>query len=451
MKKTLNINLAGYPFTIDDDAYQLLKDYLDTIRYAFETQEDTEDLAADIESRIAELLIEKEDEAMKIITLNEVKEVIERIGKPSEFIEIEESEININNTNNNLNNPEGSDTSHATITPPPYEPSKYSRNPFVRKRIFRDPQNSMLGGVCAGIANYLHIDVTIVRLITVLLFFLSATTVAIVYIILWIVIPEARTPLQRMQMMGEDTTVENIGKTVTGNYQENNLETISQPKTGFERFLNSALSLFIKVLIFLGLLIAIPVLLGLTIGLVGCIIAVFVFAVAMTGGIFSGPEGWFDSSIEGMMVFYILLAVIGGIITIGIPLWLFFKMLMRKKDNTLNYNYNARNQRALLVIWLCGIAILSVFSVKAVKEGKELSKWEHEQWKIRKDKLKEIDNMDEEDIEGVTFNKNGISFQTKKGEIDVVTKEVTTDKITDMDTVKTEEIIIDTLKIASDN
>ena len=90
MKKTFNINLAGYPFIIDDDAYNMLKDYLDTIRYAFDSSEDTGELAADIESRIAEILIEKNNGTHKIITLDDVSKVLERIGKPSDFIEIKE-------------------------------------------------------------------------------------------------------------------------------------------------------------------------------------------------------------------------------------------------------------------------------------------------------------------------------------------------------------------------
>ena len=466
MKKTLNINLAGYPFTIDDDAYNLLKDYLDTIRYAFETQEDTEDLASDIESRIAEILVEKENGKFRIINKEEVSEVIERIGRPSEFIEVEETQINtephIENPDETIH-PKSSSENHDT-TPPPYDPSKYSKNPFVRKRIFRDPQGAMLGGVCAGIAAYLHIDVTVVRLLTVLLFFLSATTVAIIYIILWIVIPEAHTPLQRMQMLGEDTTVENIGKTVTENYKEKNPDNITQPKTGPAGFLSTVLSIFIKILIFLGLLIALPLLLAFTVGLIGCIIAVFVFLVAMGGGVFSGPDGWFDSSAEGLMVFYILLAVIGGIITIGIPVWLFFRMLWNKKDNSKSH-YSSKYQPVLLAVWLCGLALLSIFSVQAVKKGQEIDRWEHSRWKIKKEKLKKVDNMNEDDIEGVTINENGITFQTKEGEIRVVTKEteqkIETDslnnqtdssiehmgeKIISIDTVNVEQVIVDSLK-----
>ena len=459
MKQTLNINLSGYPFTIDDDAYQLLKDYLDTIRYAFETQEDTEDLASDIESRIAELLIEKENGNRRIVTRDEISRVIERIGKPSEFIEVDETQINVENPRHE-NQDEPVNEKHSTEclnpTPPPYEKIKFSRNPFVRKRIFRDPQNAMLGGVCAGLAAYLHIDVTVVRLITVLLFFLSATTVAIIYIILWIVVPDARTPLQRMQMFGEDTTVENIGKTVTGNYNEENQNYDQDSRTRFPKFISAALSFFVTCLIIIGLIIASPLLFALAVVAFCCFIALFAIAV----GLYTGTM--FDTALEGQMVFFILLAVIGGAITLGIPLWLFIRRFWRKKE----FAPNPSVRRSLLIVWVCGIALLSVFTVKAVKKGQQIERWENSRWKINKEKLKKVDTMDEKDIEGVTINENGITFQTKNGDMDVVTKEkvkeiseenkevkedtvksVAQEKIIIEDSGKTEVIVNDTIKV----
>lgn len=449
MKKTLNINLAGYPFTIDDDAYKLLKDYLDTIRYAFETQDDTEDLASDIETRIAEILMENEGDNFKIVTLQEITAVIERIGKPSEFIELEETiqvEEEPGVVDTSCEETENTDKP----TPPPYESSRLSRNPFVRKRIFRDPQNAMLGGVCAGLAQYLHIDVTIIRLMTVLLFFLSASTVAIVYIILWIVVPEARTPLQRMQMMGEDATVENIGKTVTGVFQENNTSTTLQPKTGFGGFLSTILSIFIKILIFLGLLIAIPLLIALSAGLIGCIIAVFVIGVAIASGISDGAYGWFNSTLEGQFVFFILLAVIGGIITVGIPVWLLFRMLWKKKDNSSINSYNPNNQRILLISWLCGIALLSVFTVKAVKKHHDI---DIQEWGANMERISELNHLDIDDIENVNIKKGGITIKSKNGKkYEIANGRVTIDNeleekiVTDKDTVAgaQKEVIINT-------
>ena len=409
MKPTININLAGYPFTIDDDAYRMLKDYLDTIRYAFDTQEDTEDLAADIESRIAEILIEKEGGKTKIVTIEEISKVIERIGKPSDFIEIEET----------INNKEDKSTEdikveEERITPPPYEPNR-NFNGIFRKKLYRDPQNSMLGGVCSGLSYYLNIDVTIIRLLTVILFFLSATTVGIAYIVLWIVVPEAVTPLQKMQMMGQEPTMENIGRNVTENHrQDDNRQEGNDAQRGFQKFLSSALSIFVKCLIFIGLLIGLPLLIAVGAAILGCIIAIFVISIGIVGG------GMFDSVNEGLMVLYILLAVIGGAITLGIPLWLLIRMAF-KKDNK---NINPNNRRSILIIWLIGIALSAVFSVKAVKKGRSLDRGK---WDINIENLQMLNDLDSEEIEEIKINNGeiivktdeGVKYKINKGIVDV--------------------------------
>lgn len=400
MKKTLNINLAGYPFTIDEDAYNLLKDYLDTIRFAFDTKEDTEDLAADIEARISEILLENERGEVRIITFDEISKVIERIGRPSEFIEIEvESEDNAGSSQENGIREEAGPRTN--LTPPPYSPAQTEQS--LRKKLFRDPQNSMLGGVCSGLAAYLNLDVTIVRLMTVVLFFLSATTVALAYIILWIVVPEANTPLQRMQMMGQNPTMENIGKTVKDNYRNEDAEGSNTPeKSGFQKSLSSALSIFVKCLVILGLLIGIPVLIAISAAILGCVIAVFVISIGIVGG------GMFDSVNEGLMVLYILLAVIGGAITVGVPLWLLIRMAFKKKDTNLNSN----TRKSLLIIWLAGIALVAVFSVKAAKKAHSI---DYEGWRENIENFEILNELDGHDIEDIKVKKNKIIVTTKEG------------------------------------
>lgn len=441
MKKTLNINLAGFPFTIDEDAYQLLKDYLDTIRYAFETNDDASELATDIESRVAEILLEKEDGKFRIVTLDEISQVIERIGKPSEFIEIEETTKNSEN-----NHEEEIKIESESATPPPYNPeTSYSRPPLFRKRLFRDPQNSMLGGVCAGIATYLNMETWVVRLIAVCLLFLSVTTVAIVYIILWIVIPPANTPLQKMQMKGEDPTMENIGKTVTETFRVDDPNSNNE-NPGNKSFLETALSVFVKCLIILGLIIAIPLLIVLGATLIGCMIAVFVIGI----GIFSG--GMFDSFNEGLMVLFILLAVIGGAITLGVPLWLLIRKLSKKKEESIS----ATTQRSVLIIWLIGIAMTAVFTTKAVKTGMKLDR---EHWGLKIENLNDInsdynfeDIIDLDDIKNLNIVNGTITLSTydgktvtiEDGSVKISTDGETVAEVTD--TIKVEESVkLDTI------
>ena len=396
MKKTLNINLAGYPFTIDEDAYNLLKDYLDTIRYAFDTNEDTGEIATDIENRVAEILLEKENRGFRIVTKEEISKVIERIGKPSEFIELKETvEESLGKEKINVE-----ETREEKIAPPPYEPYSNLQEGYIRKKLYRDPRKGILGGVCAGLAYYLQMDVTVVRLLTVLLFFLSATVIGIAYIIFWIVVPEARTPLQRMQMMGENPTVENIGKTVTETSMEEDPNPYQVSKEP-EGFLSKSISILVKCLVFLGLIITAPLIIALAAALIGCIIAVFVIAIGIVSG------GMFDSFNEGLMVFYILLAVIGGVLTVGVPLGLLIRKLWKKNDT----HYSQTTQRSILIIWLVGIAMVSVFTVKAVKKAHQIDRHE---WELYRNKLDDV-KLEKENVESIKIDKKGVRITTKDG------------------------------------
>ena len=407
MKKTFNINLAGYPFTIDEDAYNLLKDYLDTIRYAFDTKDDSAEIASDIEARIAELLIESEKGEIRIVTLSEVSNVIERIGKPEEILEIEETSKTIDE---GVSEKETEKVEiKETVTPPPFTQSNnYSSG--IKKKFFRDPQNSMLGGVCSGLAAYFNIDPTIIRLITVVLFFLSASTVAIAYIVLWIVMPEARTPYERMQMYGKEPSVENIGKTVTENFQENSeIYQADDNKNKPGRFLSNLFSIIVKCGMILCLLIGLPVLLALLSILIICILAFFVAGSALIGG--TTLNNLLDISGAGaeLLPFYLLLASVGALITIGIPFYLFIRMLSKK--NTTNLSVN--NRRSLLVIWLIGIALTAVFTVKTVKAAKKLD-IQHKAVELYVDTDTEF-KINDEELSELKINDEGIKMKTKNG------------------------------------
>lgn len=412
MKKTININLAGYPFTIDEDAYNLLKDYLDTIRYAFDTKDDTGEIATDIEARIAEILLEKEGGNVRIVTIREISNVIERIGKPADFIEVDETseikEIKTEESDKEEKIEKEILEERETIVPPPYHSQGNYQTP-LRKKLFRDPQNSILGGVCSGFAYYLDIDVTLVRVLFVLLFILSATTVGIAYVVLWIVVPEARTPLQRMQMMGKNPTVENIGKSVTENFREKEekpSEETDSNKSSTARFFSSALSILLKCFMIIGLLIAFPLLIGLGAALFGCLIAVFVIGAVLIGAVSGMPSDMFDSTNEGLMVFYILLAVLGGIITIAVPVWLYVRKFMKKKD----ISYSNNNRRAIVIVWLGGIALLSIFTVKAVRKSYQIERMEK-----RIDKLELLNNVDFSEVEEMKISNGGVTIITNDG------------------------------------
>lgn len=318
MKKTFNINIAGFPFTIDDDAYSLLNDYLDAIEHAFKNVEDSQELVNDIECRIAELLLEYTSSSSPIVTVTQVEDVIKRIGKPEEMI-AEDETISISGNGEKTK----TDSFFEEVTPPPFT----QKNPYQKKKLFRDPQNAMLGGVCSGLGWYLNCDPTWIRLATVLLTFASISTCGIVYLVLWLVLPEAKTPLERMQMMGESPTIENIGKTVTDSFKEDNGQKPfpQQPtdSSTFAQVLSSVFGILAKVLIIIGLIIGLPILIGLAIALIGCVFSLILFGTSTLSGFL--PFGA-DTESESITILYGIIAGIGFIIFLGIPLF----MLIRK-------------------------------------------------------------------------------------------------------------------------
>jgi phage shock protein PspC (stress-responsive transcriptional regulator) len=181
MKKTLTINISGIIFNIDEDAYEVLNLYLNRVKAYFSGQEGGQEICDDIESRIAELLGLKISETKQVITVEDVKEVIAVMG----------------------------DT--ADITGESDEGTGGRRDQGTR-RLFRDPDQRILGGVCGGLGVYFRIDPVMFRLVFIILTF-SGFGIP-VYLVLWIITPLAETPSDRLEMRGEPVTVKNIERSV---------------------------------------------------------------------------------------------------------------------------------------------------------------------------------------------------------------------------------------------
>ena len=186
MKKTLNINLNNVAFIIDEDAYEVLRKYLADIAGHFQDDLDRDDIMADIEGRIAELLGERLQRGKEVVTLADVQEVVAIMGHPSQFADDEEQ--------------------------PETQAAKKKKRP---RRFYRDPEGAVLGGVCGGIAARFGWDVSVVRLALAGITLLSMVVgggwfFLLAYFLLWIVAPAAVTPSQRLEMQGEEVTVDNI-------------------------------------------------------------------------------------------------------------------------------------------------------------------------------------------------------------------------------------------------
>lgn len=200
MKKTLTVNLGGTVYHIDDDAYRLLDDYLANLKHFFRKQEGAEEIVNDIEIRIAELFAEKVSAGKQVITIADVEEIIARVGKPEDF-GVSDDESEPHKKEQTASSGQG-----------------YTRTTTAR-RLFRDPDNKLLGGVASGLAAYFDWDITLVRILMIVLLFVPYCPMIILYIIGWIIIPEARTAAEKLSMRGEAVTIENIGKTVTDGFE----------------------------------------------------------------------------------------------------------------------------------------------------------------------------------------------------------------------------------------
>lgn len=209
MKKTLTVNLGGTVFNIDDDAYRLLDNYLNNLKMHFRKEVGADEIVSDIERRISELFAEKLSAGLQVITLADVEEVIARMGKPEEM-EVEEGESQSTFGRADTGNGYG---------PGAWSGSSTMNSESSRRRLYRNPDDKMLGGVTSGLAAYFGWDATVLRLLMLVVLVCGYGILVPVYIISWLLIPEARTAAEKLSMRGEAVTVENIGKTVTNGFE----------------------------------------------------------------------------------------------------------------------------------------------------------------------------------------------------------------------------------------
>jgi phage shock protein PspC (stress-responsive transcriptional regulator) len=192
MKKALKINLSGQIFHIDEDAYEKLRLYLDKISSHFSNVEESKEIISDIEARISEHFSEKVKNNNQVITIQDVEEIIEIMGKPEEIADEDEKD------------------SKNTYT------SSESRS---NRRLYRDPDNAVVGGVAAGLGAYFGLDILVIRILFVVLILVGWGFPLILYIVLWIAVPNAITAAEKLEMKGEKVNVSNLEKKVREEYE----------------------------------------------------------------------------------------------------------------------------------------------------------------------------------------------------------------------------------------
>ncbi|MDD3877473.1 MAG: PspC domain-containing protein [Bacteroidales bacterium] len=296
MKKTVTANVGGIVFHIDEDAYEKLSKYLNFVGNRFTDTASKEEIMHDIELRIAELLKSKTGDLKQVITIADIEEVIKLMGSPEDFESDKETE------------------------------SENEKEDTVKK-LYRDDDNKIIGGVCSGIGAYFNTDPLWIRLIFVFFFFVASSSFW-VYILLWIIVPKAKTTREKFEMRGKKFNVSNIEASIKEDLNDikdkfNNLRKDPQIDKNKKKWINFVFNLgryFVKsvgaiigfLFIFVGIFLAI-----------GLISSFFdSYHIALGDGTFSISSISFPEFLKIILpsYMYIYMASIGILLLIGIPL-----------------------------------------------------------------------------------------------------------------------------------
>jgi phage shock protein PspC (stress-responsive transcriptional regulator) len=338
MNKTVNINLGGIFFHIDEDAYQKLTRYFDAIKRSLSNSSGQDEIIKDIEMRVSELLTEKQKTDKHVVGLKDVDEVIAVMGQPEDY------RIDEEGTENTSTNFSSSKT----------------------RKLYRDTENGMVGGVLAGLGHYFGIDKVWLRIFLLIMIFAWGTGF-LAYIILWIVMPEAKTTAEKLEMTGEPVTISNIEKKVREEFENvsekfknaNYDEMGNRVKTGAEK-VGSSFGNFI-----IAVLRAFSKFLGVILIIIGLFVLAALFIGVFTLGSSSVIDVPWQSFIEagnftdypiwtfGLLMFF----------AVGIPFFflslLGFKLLspnLKSIGNIAKYT--------LLAVWLISVSLAISIGIK---------------------------------------------------------------------------------------
>lgn len=376
MNKTTSINLGGYFFHIDEDAFRKLSNYFDAVRRSL-SPDGREEIIKDIESRISEIFTEKLGTTKQVVGIKEVDDVIAIMGQPEDY----KIEDEVPNTNYNAN---------------------YNKTNTTSKKLYRDRENSLLGGVASGVGHYFSIDPLWVRILFVISPWITFGTSVVIYIILWILIPEATTTSQKLEMKGEPINISNIEKKVKEGFSEisdkiSNLDhdkIAANAKYGAEKVgstLSDIITSIFKVIS----------------KIIGAFI-VFFSSMSLLSVVIGGIAMMFFSTLPDNLIYNkihtpfdietpIWLQGILFIIVAGIPL--FFLLILGLKllsnrvktlGNTVNYS--------LLAIWIIGLAAVLFLTVKEISQNAYTGK----------DIKKELINLKSTDTLNIKFQSNNL-------------------------------------------
>lgn len=345
MNKTIIININSIVFHIEEDAYEALRSYMIDIKRHFGNTEGSKEILEDIENRIAEMFNEHIETGRKeVINMSDVQGVIERMGRVSDFEDGEERE---------------NDASEYF--------SSTQQAPFVAadrgKKLMRDPDDKILGGVCSGLAHYFAMEARWIRLLLILFVLIGGSGI-LVYVVLWIVMPEAETRADKMSMRGEVPNLQNFKKSF-----DEELGSFSDKFSGasehISRGARQAGTMAGGCLGLIGKFIAWVILIFTGLSIMGLVI-VYVFNLM---NLFGLENPIIFPPLQALATNDALIALTLGFLALMIPYVAFFLLLVRIlfKTEKLN-NYLSLTMFAVWVVSVVGVVYYAIYANQDFRE-----------------------------------------------------------------------------------
>lgn len=340
MNKTLTVNIGGIVFHIEEHAYDALKNYLESIKVHFTTADGGDEIMQDIEARIAEMLQERITDSKQVIVEEDINAIETAMGKPEQF---EDETVEDKQKSNSKRNED------------------FTATPFTgKRRLYRDTDDRVLGGVCSGIGHRIGLDPIWVRLIFFALIWGGGVSIW-VYILLLIILPKAETNAQKLEMRGEEVNLSNLAKEAQYeapiNYGAKN--TVTRLFDNIGQVIIAILKAFVY---FFGAIFSI----------VGIVILIALFLLLLSAIGFSGlvfPSHLFDLFISPTQQ---ILSVIAVMLVIGIPVFLIVYKIIKKIFKIEGEHPWFRT--GALVFWIAGVILFFAMATSIASEfSKEAS------------------------------------------------------------------------------
>jgi len=367
MNKTININLGGIFFHIDEIAYQKLKLYLDSIRRSLsDDPQGRDEILNDIEHRIGELLSERIKDERQVVNQNDIDKITKIMGKPEDYLVDEEI----------------------------FEDEPKYKTRTSSKKLFRDGDDKFLGGVCSGLAHYIGIDVIWMRIIWLILFF-GFGIGFLIYPILWILIPVAETTAEKLQMNGEPVNISNIERKIREEFEDvtsrvkdgvndvtskvKSPQFQSKAKTGIQEIVETLGKIILTILNVFGKFIGAILIFVAAITLIALIIGAFSWGsfglIGFEGDYLNHSPIFFDSLHQPFFfdsIFPTWLTILFGFLAIAVPFIVLFILGLKIISSNVK-SFSTTTKLSLLGIWIISLLGLGIaatnFATRTAYDG----------------------------------------------------------------------------------